>query len=360
MTAPDPAEIPKVVDLASREAARYLESIAERNVRDPRAEELVAGIDGAVHSAGPKFFHFVDGGVTPAALGADWLASALEQNTGAWVSSPLGGELERIALGWLRDLFGLPAAWNGVLTTGATMANFVALGCARRWCGLRRGIDVDDSGLTGVPPIPVFGSGYVHPSDVKALGMLGVGRAQVHRLARDGVGRLDVEALEAALAGLDGAPSIVIGSAGEVNAGDFDPIATMADLAERYGAWFHVDGAFGLFAALSERTRHLVEGIDRADSVIADGHKWLNVPYDCGFAFVKDASPAAEHLRRGRRVPARARRSETELGLPRARDVPALSSVRGVGDAPRVRPERPSGDRRTEPRSRGASRGHGR
>src|SRR5512132_38202 len=276
MTAPDPAEIPKVVDLASREVARYLESIAERNVRDPRAEEvaasfrgelpedgvgaeraleeLVAGIDGAVHSAGPKFFHFVDGGVTPAALGADWLASALDQNTGAWVSSPLGGELERIALGWLRDLFELPAEWSGVLTTGATMANFVALACARRWCGLRQGVDVDDAGLSGLPPIHVFGSGYVHPSDVKALGMLG------------------------------------IGSAGEVNAGDSDPIATMADLAERYGAWFHVDGAFGLFAALSERTRHLVEGIDRADSVSADGHRWRNVPYGCGFAFVKDAS----------------------------------------------------------------------
>jgi hypothetical protein len=136
MAAPDPAELPKIIDLASREAARYLESIAERIVRVPRAEEvaasfrgdlpeegvgaeraleeLVAGIDGAVHSAGPKFFHFVDGGTTPAALGADWLASALDQNTGAWVSSPLGGELEWIALGWLRDLFGLPAGWGGV------------------------------------------------------------------------------------------------------------------------------------------------------------------------------------------------------------------------------------------------------
>src|SRR6476660_5042610 len=310
MTAPDPAEIPKIVDLASREAARYLESIAERNVRDPEAEEvaasfrgelpedgvgaeraleeLVAGIDGAVHSAGPKFFHFVDGGVTPAALGADWLASALDQNTGAWVSSPLGAELERIALGWLRDLFGLPAEWSGVLTTGATMANFVALACARRWCGLRQGVDVDDAGLSGLSPIHVFGSGYVHPSDVKALGMLGIGRAQVHKLARDGVGRLDVEALEAALAELDCAPSIVIGSAGEVNAGDFDPITTMADLAERYGAWFHVDGAFGLFAGLSPRTKHLVDGVERADSVIADGHKWLNVPYENGFAFVCD------------------------------------------------------------------------
>src|SRR5437870_10646660 len=156
MAAPDPAEIPKIVDLASREAARYLESIADRTVRDPRAEEvaasfrgelpddgvgaeqaleeLVAGIDGAVHSAGPKFFHFVDGGVTPAALGADWLASALDQHTGAWVSSPLGGELEWIALGWLRELFGLPAEWGGVLTTGASLASFVAFACAGRWC----------------------------------------------------------------------------------------------------------------------------------------------------------------------------------------------------------------------------------
>src|SRR5213083_564125 len=234
MAAPDPAELPKVIDLASREAARYLESIADRDVRDPRAEavaasfrgqlpedgvgaeqaleELVGGIDGAVHSAGPKFFHIVNGGTTPAALGADWLASALDQNTGAWVSSPLGGELEWIALEWLRDLFGLPSEWGGVLTTGATMANFVALACARRWCGLEQGVDVDEVGLAGLPPIQVFGSGYVHPSDVKALGMLGVGRAQVHKLKRDAVGRLDVEALETALAELGGAPAIVIGS----------------------------------------------------------------------------------------------------------------------------------------------------
>jgi glutamate/tyrosine decarboxylase-like PLP-dependent enzyme len=310
MTTPDPAELPKVIDLVSREATRYVESVADRNVRDPRAEdvassfrgdlpdegvgaeqvlqELIAGIDGAVHSSGPRFFHFVNGGTTPAALGADWLASTLDQNTGAWVSSPLGGELEWIAIEWLLDLFGLPKDWGGVLTTGATMANFVALACARRWCGLQQGVDVDDVGLAGLPPIQVFGSGYVHPSDVKALGMLGVGRAQVHKFARDGVGRIDVEALDGALTALDGAPAIVIGSAGEVNAGDFDPLDTMADLAERHGAWFHVDGAFGLFAALSDRTKHLVEGVERADSVIADGHKWLNVPYDCGFAFVRD------------------------------------------------------------------------
>jgi glutamate/tyrosine decarboxylase-like PLP-dependent enzyme len=312
VTAPDPAELPKVIDLASREMARYFETIADRDVRDPRAEqvaasfrgdlpedgvgaeraleELLGGIDGAVHSAGPKFFHFVNGGTTPAALGADWLASGLDQNLGAWVASPLGGELERISISWLLELFGLPEDWGGVLTTGATMANFVALACARRWCGLQRGVDVDDVGLAGLPPIEVFGSGYVHPSDTKALGMLGIGRSHVHKLARDGVGRLDVDALRAALAGLGGAPAIVIGSAGEVNAGDFDPIGDMADVAHEHGAWFHVDGAFGLFAALSDRTRHLVEGVERADSVIADGHKWLNVPYDCGFAFLRDRS----------------------------------------------------------------------
>jgi glutamate/tyrosine decarboxylase-like PLP-dependent enzyme len=298
------------MDLAARESAAYLKDIAERPVRDPRAEEvaatfggplpeegvgaaraleeLVAGLDGAVHSAGPKFFHFVNGGTTPAALGADWLTSAIDQNPGAWVASPLGGRVEQVALDWLKELFGLPAVWGGVLTTGATMANFTALACARRWCGLRQGIDVDDDGLAGSPPVPVLGSGYVHPSDVKALGMLGIGRNQVRRFARDAAGRVDLEALEAALRDLDGAPAIVIASAGEVNAGDFDPLPAMADLAERYGAWLHVDGAFGLFAALSPRTQHLVEGVGRAHSVIADGHKWLNVPYESGFAFVRD------------------------------------------------------------------------
>jgi glutamate/tyrosine decarboxylase-like PLP-dependent enzyme len=253
-------------------------------------EELVGGAGALVHSAGPRFFHFVNGGATPAAFGADWLTTTWDQNPGAWVASPLGGHLESVALGWLKELFGLPTSWSGVLTTGATMANFTALACARRWWGLRHGVDVDVAGLAGLPPMPVFGSGYVHPSDVKALAMLGVGRDAVRKLARDGVGRLDLEALDRELGALGGAPAIVIASAGEVNAGDFDPLGAMADLAERHGAWLHVDGAFGLFAALSDRTRDLVEGVERADSVIADGHKWLNVPYDCGFAFVKDPS----------------------------------------------------------------------
>jgi glutamate/tyrosine decarboxylase-like PLP-dependent enzyme len=312
MTGPDPAELSDVVDRTADVARKYFDGLDDRPVRDARAEdvaagfggslaeqgvgaaaaleELFGGLDAAVHSAGPKFFHFVNGGVTPASLGADWLASTLDQNPGAWVSTPLASRLEVVALGWLKELFGLPAEWGGVLTTGATMANFVALACARRWCALRAGVDIDAEGVAAAPPITVLGGGYTHPSDVKALGMLGVGRSRVHKLSRDEVGRVDLEAMEQRLRDLDGAPAIVIGSAGEVNAGDFDPLESMADLAERYGAWFHVDGAFGLFAAVSPRTRHLVAGVERADSVIADGHKWLNVPYENGFAFVRDAS----------------------------------------------------------------------
>jgi glutamate/tyrosine decarboxylase-like PLP-dependent enzyme len=311
-TPPDVDELEAVVAFVADEARKYLDAVGDRPVRDPQAEEtaasfggslpddgigaiaalqeLIEGEGGLVHSAGPRFFHFVNGGTTPAALGADWLTSTWDQNPGAWVATPLGGHLESVALGWLRELFGLPPSWGGVLTTGATMANFTALACARRWWGLRHGVDVDQVGLGGLPPMPVFGSGYVHPSDLKALTMLGLGRDSVRKLVRDGVGRLDLDALERELKGLGGSPAVVIASAGEVNAGDFDPLPAIAELAERFGAWLHVDGAFGLFAALSDRTRHLVEGIERADSVIADGHKWLNVPYDCGFAFMKDPS----------------------------------------------------------------------
>jgi glutamate/tyrosine decarboxylase-like PLP-dependent enzyme len=311
-TPPDAEELDAVLAFVADAGRKYLDTLGDRPVRDPAAEdaaaafggslsedgigalgalqELLDGEAGIVHSAGPRFFHFVNGGTTPAALGADWLTSLWDQNPGAWVSTPLGAHLESVALGWLKELFGLPASWGGILTTGATMANFTALACARRWWGQQHGVDVDVEGLTGLPAMPVLGSGYVHPSDRKALAMLGLGRDHVRTLSADGTGRLDVEALERELRALGGAPAIVIVSAGEVNAGDFDPLPAMADLAERHGAWLHVDGAFGLFAALSDRTRHLVEGVERADSVIADGHKWLNVPYDCGFAFVKDAS----------------------------------------------------------------------
>jgi glutamate/tyrosine decarboxylase-like PLP-dependent enzyme len=241
---------------------------------------LAHGLEAATNSGGPRFFHFVTGGSTPAALAADWLASTLDNNAGLWVSSPLGAKLEQVALAWLKELFGLPADWGGVLTTGATMSNFTALAAARQWWGERHGANIAEQGMQGLPRVPVFSSDFIHASAKKALSMLGIGHASV------GVG--PPTTLGSQLEALQGAPAIVIATAGEVNAGGFDPIAEMADLAHRHRAWLHVDGAFGLFARLSPLTADLAAGVDQADSVIADGHKWLNVPYDCGFAFVRD------------------------------------------------------------------------
>lgn len=250
--------------------------------------ELAAAHPAALRSSGPRFFHWVTGGGTPAALAADWLTSTYDQNAFAWESSPLGTRLEELAIEWLKDLFALPSAWGGVLTTGATMANFTGLAAGRRWWAERHDVDVDERGFAGLPATPVFSSGYIHVSATKALAMLGIGRGSVRRFARDAVGRLDLAALEAALHELRGAPAILIANAGEVNAGDFDPIDAMADLAQHYGAWLHVDGAFGLFVRVTSAAVEPGDGIERADSVISDGHKWLNVPYDCGFAFVRD------------------------------------------------------------------------
>ncbi len=249
---------------------------------------LTDGMQAAVNSAGPRFFHFVTGGSTPVALAADWLTSTLDNNAGLWVSSPLGSKLEQVAIAWLKDLFSLPHSWSGVLTTGATMSNFTALGAARQWWGEEHGTNIAGRGMSGLPVVPVMASGFIHASAKKALSMLGMGHEVVHLLSNDATGALDLTALEDALAGLKGAPAIVIATAGEVNTGGFDPIAAMADLAHRHHAWLHVDGAFGLFARVSPATADLADGIELADSVIADGHKWLNVPYDCGFAFCRD------------------------------------------------------------------------
>lgn len=249
---------------------------------------LTRGLDAATNSSGPRFFHFVTGGSTPAAVAADWWVSTIDNNAGLWVSSPLASTVEKVAIGWLKDLFQLPAAWSAVLTTGATMSNFTALGAARQWWGQEHGADIAKDGMAGLPPLPVLTSGFVHASAKKALSMLGIGHGTVRTLSGDAAGRLDLQALDRELRALNGAPAIVIATAGEVNAGGFDPIAAMAELAGRHHAWLHVDGAFGLFARLSPITSDLASGIEQADSVIADGHKWLNVPYDCGFAFVRD------------------------------------------------------------------------
>jgi glutamate/tyrosine decarboxylase-like PLP-dependent enzyme len=298
------------LELAAVAARRYLDGIGEEPVLSPDVEDVVGrwsdpmpeiGVgsltslteladrarEAATRSSGPRFFHFVMGGGTPAALGADWLASAYDQVAYAWASSPFASRLEQVAVDWLRQLFELPAGFGGVLTTGATMANFVALSAARNWCGELQDVDVERDGVGRITPPLIVSSGYLHPSVVQAIGMLGLGRANIRRLAKDDVGRLDLAALRSELGRANG-PAIVIANAGEVNTGDFDPIADIAELCDGHTAWLHVDGAFGLFARVTPSRRTLTEGIERSDSVIADGHKWLNVPYDCGFAFVRE------------------------------------------------------------------------
>jgi glutamate/tyrosine decarboxylase-like PLP-dependent enzyme len=299
------------LQMALEASVRYLRSLDRWPAKDPQAEAaalefggelpeagqgslsavaqlLERGPTASIRSAGPRFFHFVIGGSTPAALAADWFTSAIDNNAGLWVSSPLGAQLERLALNWLKDLFSLPREWAGVLVTGATMANFTALAAARQWWGEQQGLDVAKAGLFTPSAVPVFSGGYVHASAIKALGMLGIGYGSVRRLAGDAAGRIDLTALHSCLNDLRGSPAIVLASAGEVNAGGFDPIEAMAELAHSHNAWLHVDGAFGLYARLSPQLAYLARGVEQADSVIADGHKWLNVPYDSGFAFVRD------------------------------------------------------------------------
>jgi len=343
--------------LIGQDAAAYLAAVDSAPVRPPskgdgpspempghgigtmaalgQLVELAA--DGATRSAGPRFFHFVMGGTTPAALGADWLTSTLDQVAFNWVSSPFAARIEQISLDWLKSMFGLPAEWSGVTVTGATAANLVGLASARRWWGLEHGVDVDAAGLSGLPSMPMFSSGYLHASAVKALGILGLGRQTPKVLTRDQAGRLDAPALERALKALDGAPAVLIATAGDVNSGDFDPIAEMAALAEKHRAWLHVDGAFGLFAALSPKTRHLVAGIERAHSVAVDGHKWLNVPYDTGFAFVRNSATHAGAFTAGAAYLGTEQHSRPVFGFlgpemsRRARAIPVWATLRAYG-----------------------------
>ncbi|MEV6849679.1 pyridoxal-dependent decarboxylase [Actinoplanes sp. NPDC051411] len=292
-------------------AGPYLDSLATRPVHDPASEELLARLGGplpetgagaasaiaslldigtraATASSGPRFFHFVTGGVTEAALAADWTASLLDQNAFSRVASPFATFTEGVAIDWLRDLAGLPSGWGGALVASATFANFTSLGCATQWWGGRLGADTVRDGLSGLPRMPVLSGGYVHASARKALQMLGHGRDAVQVCAADEAGRVSLSGMRSRLAALNGAPAVIIANAGEVNAGDFDPLSPLADLAAEFGCWLHVDGAFGLFAAVSPRTAHLVAGLDRADSIAADGHKWLNVPYESGFALIRE------------------------------------------------------------------------
>jgi glutamate/tyrosine decarboxylase-like PLP-dependent enzyme len=233
--------------------------------------------------AGGRFFGFVIGGALPVTLAANVLASAWDQNTGLWNVTPARAALVEVALGWMVELFGLPAGTGGAFVTGASVANFTALAAARHEVLERVGWNVEANGLFGAPPITVVVSAEAHPTLVKALGLLGLGRSRVLVVPTDSEGRQRADAFPK----IDG-PAIVCLQAGNVNTGAVDPLEPLISRARASGAWVHVDGAFGLWAAASLEKAALLRGIGGADSWATDAHKWLNVPYDCGLAFVRN------------------------------------------------------------------------
>ena len=235
--------------------------------------------------AGSRFFGFVIGGSLPAALAANWLAAAWDQNSALYNVTPTTAELEAVAAGWLLEVLGLPPTCGVGFVTGATVANFTALAAARHAILERQGWNVEADGLFGAPPITVVIGDEAHPTLLKSLGLIGFGRNRVIRVPTDAQGRMRADALPKLTSS-----SLVCTQAGNVNTGAFDPIGEVCDRAQDAGAWVHVDGAFGLWAAVAPSRKYLVPGLERADSWATDAHKWLNVPYDSGLAFVRDAN----------------------------------------------------------------------
>jgi glutamate/tyrosine decarboxylase-like PLP-dependent enzyme len=294
-----------------------------------------AGTSGTIASAGPRYFGFVVGGSLPAALAADWLVSMWDQNAGIYALSPLASTIEQITGSWLRDLAGLPSTMSFGFVTGGHMANFTSLACARHAVLRNVGWDVEADGLSGAPPIEICVNEESHYTIHIALRLLGLGTTRVRKIPTDDQGRMRADRLAAALRETSG-PCIVCAQAGNVNTGAFDPLRSIADAAKQRGAWLHVDAAFGLWAAASPRHAHLVRGIDCADSVASDAHKWLNVPYDCGLIFCADeaAHRSAMSMAAAYIVATGAERDPHEF-VPeesrRARAIPVYAALRSLG-----------------------------
>jgi glutamate/tyrosine decarboxylase-like PLP-dependent enzyme len=293
---------------AAERAIRYLESLDGRSVApSKRAVAALAQIDeplpeepsdpaavlavlddlgspATMAMAGRRFFGWVIGGSLPATVAANWLAAAWDQNAAGWQSSPAAAAFEQVAQRWLLDVLGLPADCAVGFVTGATMANFACLAAARQTVLKKAGWNVEADGLFGAPPITVVVGDEVHVSVLKALGLLGLGRNRVLRVPVDDQGRMRADRFPAVTG-----PTILCLQAGNVNTGAVDPLGNLCVLARRAGAWVHVDGAFGLWATAAPRRAPLLAGVADADSWATDAHKWLNVPYDCGLAFVRDA-----------------------------------------------------------------------
>jgi glutamate/tyrosine decarboxylase-like PLP-dependent enzyme len=306
-------------DLVAESAAKFHETLGDRPVGPgaayedllesfggPLAEEgegdvsvvselLEAAEPGLVGSQTGRYFGFVFGSALPASVAADWLASAWDQNAFSVVTSPAAAAAEQISARWIAELLGLPDDVASGFVTGAQGANTTGLAAARQHVLAKVGWDVASDGLQGAPPIRVLAGAERHVTIDRSLRLLGLGSAKLELVPADEQGRMRANALRELLAGATG-PVIVCAQAGNVNTGAVDPLAEIADACEAAGAWLHVDGAFGLWAAASPRFSHLTQGCERADSWATDAHKWLNVPYDCGLVFCRHPQSHAESM----------------------------------------------------------------
>jgi len=296
-----------LLEESARRAISYLEGLGTRKVApSPEAIAKLAALDeplgeqpsppdsvismldevcspASMAMAGPRFFGFVIGGSLPVTVAANWLATAWDQNAAFYSVTPAAAMIEQVALRWLLDILRLPPGTGAGFVTGATMANFSALAAARHAVLSRAGWNVEADGLFGAPPITVVVGEEAHSTLFKSLGLLGLGRKRVVRVPVDAQGRMRADALPP----ISG-PTIVCTQAGNVNTGAFDPVGEVCEKVHAAGAWVHVDGAFGLWAAASPALARLMAGVENADSWATDAHKWLNVPYDCGLAFARD------------------------------------------------------------------------
>ncbi len=279
-----------VADYAIIHAAFAAPTPQEGLPADRVIADLVAhATPGIRASTGPRFYGWVIGNSHPVGVAADWLTAAWGQNAANVLAAPAAAAVEAVAAGWLLDLLGLPTTASVGMVTGATVANFVCLAAARSAALQRVGWDVESDGLFGAPPVPVLIGADAHATVYSALKYLGFGTKRVVEIPTDALGRMIPVELERALASAGSNPAIVIAQAGQINTGASDPFTEIAPIARAHGAWLHVDGAFGLWAKVAPDRAHLVAGVEDADSWATDGHKWLQTPYDCGFAIVRDA-----------------------------------------------------------------------
>jgi glutamate/tyrosine decarboxylase-like PLP-dependent enzyme len=333
----DQTSVAATTDLATLRA-RINKPLAQTGLAPEQViQELNADVAGGLlGSAGGRFFGWVIGGTLPAAIGADWLTSIWQQNSALYACSPAAAVVEETVGVWLKEILGLPSQASFALVTGCQMAHVTCLAAARHALLSQRGWDVESQGMFGAPAIRILSSTECHGSFERAVRLLGFGQSQVRLLPVDDRGRLIPEALEDELEKDAAAPTLVLLQAGDINIGAYDEFEKLIPIAKRYGAWVHVDGAFGLWAGASPRFRHLVKGIAAADSWATDGHKWLNVPFDSGFAFVADAEAhrASLSIRASYLTHASDARDQVDWNPEwsrRARGFPAYAALRQLG-----------------------------